>query len=94
MIRLLIILGIVVFLMRAFFRLMYPRLPEQTGPKVQQILSCDYCGRLVAEDGALHLPQRLGADLVEFGGNVGEGAAHGADASPPRPQAKASKPLT
>lgn len=50
MIHLLIILGIVVFLMRAFFRLMYPRLPEQAGPKVQQILSCDYCGRLVAED--------------------------------------------
>lgn len=50
MIRFLIILAIVLFLMRALFRLMYPRLPEARPPKIHQLLPCEYCGKLMPED--------------------------------------------
>ena len=51
------------------------------------------CDGLVAEDRTLDLPQGLGADGVEFGGDIGKGA-HAPDPSLPVPAPKASKSLT
>ena len=53
------------------------------GAEVQDVarLHADMRG-LVAEDRPFNLPQRLGADWVEFGGNVLEGAAHGPRLAP------------
>ncbi len=50
MIRLFIILVIVLYLLRALFRLMYPRLPAQTGERLIPLRACDYCGRTLPED--------------------------------------------
>lgn len=48
MIKLLIIAAIVMYIMRAFWRLMYPRLPE--APKPLELKACEYCGILARED--------------------------------------------
>lgn len=50
MFKLLIILVVVLFLMRGFFRLMYPQLPKNPVPKAIELKPCEYCGKLVPED--------------------------------------------
>ena len=48
MFKRLLITAIVLYLMRSFWRLMYPRLP--TRPQQIQVKACEYCGILVPED--------------------------------------------
>ena len=48
MFKLLLITAIVLYLMRFFWRLMYPRLPNR--PQQIQVKACEYCGILVRED--------------------------------------------
>lgn len=48
--KFLVILVIVLYLMRSFFRLMYPRPPKQPRRKEIEMKACDYCGKLVYED--------------------------------------------
>lgn len=48
MFKLLVITVIVLYLMRFFWHLMYPRMPKP--PQALEVKACEYCGVLLRED--------------------------------------------